>query len=336
MATTDCASYWWREKRARWIYLNERPEWEDPLSYQWTPTQFMGTLGDASPGEAGDETTNETAYTGYTPGGVAYPRGAPFWTIAGPGTASVRALLAQPLVWPRKTDAAATNLLANSFALLDGVTPYAMCYSVRGAPLAVPQNRRPQLAGGAFSASSDSSGSGTVGGYFDSWELLEATYLFNGPQDVVAPYAFAMPGMVPTNSVVTAQIGLAKADPRAALIFPNSFAAAGGRNATFEPTAAEWDNYARVSKNKFNTQFDVVLAAGVVTITNLTDIIFPTPGGASSGVTLPWLTVCFRDYTAADDFLMFAVDMDSDIVVPNGGGAPPTIPAGDLVLTYSV
>lgn len=64
-----------------------------------TPGSLHFALHTADPGEAGDQTTSEVAYTGYAR--TALARTGASWTISGDGTAALAAILS----FPQRTDA---------------------------------------------------------------------------------------------------------------------------------------------------------------------------------------------------------------------------------------
>lgn len=165
---------------------------------------------------------------------------------------------------------------------------------------------------------------------FDSFELQMCEYIANN---------VAMDGQVVSPWFNDVEIALSKTDPRAGIIYPNKWASSGTRNATYEPTVAEWDAYSRVRVLRSSVQWEVYVVAGVTKWRNLNDIVFPAVGAttASGGspLSLPYAVWCFRGGAAFTPHAWgtHVAELDSPISI-TGVGAGPTIPALNLVFEF--
>lgn len=177
----------------------------------------------------------------------------------------------------------------------------------------------------------------STGAFFDSFEEMFLKYI-GQREESLSPGA-TFPGMTSKPRHNKNFIRLCKSDPRA-IVYPNFFANSAGRNATFEPTAAEYQSYASVSKNATATEWDVVetvLGNGIWQLKNKTQIQFAVPGGASTGCTLTHAILCFQGdlggiFSTIDHYGILAAELSSDIIIPNGGGGSgPLIDVGELV-----
>lgn len=171
----------------------------------------------------------------------------------------------------------------------------------------------------------------STGAFFDSFEEMILKYVGHRGQSAVSGAVF--PGMVTNPTFPGNYIRLCKSSP-VGVVYPNAFAAVGGLNATFEPTAAEYEDYAPVVKNSFTTQWDVLetsLGNGIWQLSNKTQIQFAVPGGASTGCTLTHAILCFQDNDSTFQYGILAAELGSSIVIPNGGGGSgPLIDVGEL------
>jgi hypothetical protein len=174
---------------------------------------------------------------------------------------------------------------------------------------------------------------------FSSWEESFANYLAYGG---LAGYTGGFPGMVCNPNSPNSTIHLCKTNPRSALLYPSGyFSVVGSRNATYEPTAAEWDNYAPVTIPRLSADADgwevVDTGGGTWVLRNKTLRTYPGPGGTSTGCTLPYAVVCFQGLfgvfpsVQTVHYPILVAELDAAIVVPNGGGAGPDLTAQSLV-----
>lgn len=179
----------------------------------------------------------------------------------------------------------------------------------------------------------------TSNALFSTWEEALALYLAHGG---LAGFTGGLPGMTCNPNSPNSTVHLLKSDPRSSLLYPSGYlAAVGSRNATFEPTAAEWDNYAPVTVPRLSADADgwdvVDTGGGTWVLRNKTDRTYPSPGGSSTGCTLTHALVCFQGYYGTlplptlVHYPILVAELDAAIVVPNGGGAGPVLTAQSLV-----
>jgi hypothetical protein len=165
---------------------------------------------------------------------------------------------------------------------------------------------------------------------FDGWEESWAKYLAH--DSLAAP---GLPGMTvsaiaSTINARAAWVRLVLADPRAARIYPNAWAASAALDATYEPTVTKWDTYAPVGRVRTATNWNVTQVGGDWQIRNALDMVFPAPGaGTTVGCSIVGAIFCLRSWDPASDFhwpLLYC-QLDTPVAIPIGGGPSPLFQA---------
>lgn len=156
----------------------------------------------------------------------------------------------------------------------------------------------------------------------DAFELDVLKYVF---QAMLSPFG----GLISSDGPAQLKLVLLKGDARAlAGVMP----AIGGVG-SLEPTAAEYQGYARLGVNRTAAEWTCATAAGVSTATKATnDAVFATAGGASTGCTITHVGVAMAESAyngAGGDFLLYCWALDNPISV--SAGIAPRINVGDLV-----
>lgn len=160
----------------------------------------------------------------------------------------------------------------------------------------------------------------TVAALFNTSEEWVLKYIAFGG---TVGYTGGIPGMTTGPTFSAAHLRLCISDPRTGVVYPNPFASAAGRNATYEPTSGEYSTYAPVAKNRFNTQWEVVeTSSGVWEMRNLTAIVWPTPAG--TGKVHTHVLLCLPSaIDGADHWAIaaaeFTTPQDSASVTPAAG-----------------
>ena len=153
---------------------------------------------------------------------------------------------------------------------------------------------------------------------FDNWEQSIALYL---AQHV------AMPGMTLSAGGSTIfSLRLLTADPRAAIIYPNAFAAVGGFNATYEPTQAIYQGYDAVPGTRNSGAWTVGASGGGYSFKNAIARSFPTSGVGSAGAAayIYGVGFCLRNWQATHDFMFATCPLTVPMPITAGGGDTPT------------
>jgi hypothetical protein len=179
----------------------------------------------------------------------------------------------------------------------------------------------------------------TTDAAFDSWERRWANYWAYGGNATFYAALTAdekLPGRVVQPTSASSWLTLTRSDPRGNVIFPNAFRVETIRNA-LEPTAAEWENYAiqQVFRDGggVNDLEAVETSSGVWRVRNTADIVFPAAGAASTGGTYTHGLLLIGNYAATPPIPLYSTlvgDLDASIVIPAGGTAAITVPAGSL------
>lgn len=339
MATlADCATADFRERMLRWLFLQTSPPWEDTTGgtpSSWPFTQFVCTLHKtAEPGETGDLTTNLADYTSYAD--IAYARGATHWSIINGGTSTPSVKPKQAWTWPKNTGAS-QDIYGVGFGLTHSGTDHGICRHALSPAVAIATNKRPNI--GAFQSqiAFDVSlgGSATSEAAFDSWEEAEAKYLAYG---ALVGYTGGFPGLTSNGNAQPSIVCLLKSDPRSALTYPNVFRTVVLKNATYEPSATDYEGYAPVSVPRLEADANgweaVETSAGVWKVRNKTALNFPAATGGTTGSTLTHAMICVPGspnlFLSANYYSIRVAELDAAITIPNGGGAGPTINAQTL------
>lgn len=157
----------------------------------------------------------------------------------------------------------------------------------------------------------------------DAFELDLLEWIFHGfvPQN---PW-----GMVNDDGPSNLKLVLLKGDARS---LTGLMPAIGGVG-SLEPTAAEYQGYARLGVTRNATEWTCATAAGVSTATKATnDAVFATAGGASTGCVCTHIGVALAESVyngAGGDHLLYCWQLDNPITV--SAGIAPRINVGDLV-----
>ena len=169
----------------------------------------------------------------------------------------------------------------------------------------------------------------TNGAAFTSWETNELEYLAFGG---VGGYGGSLPGLVTGAYSTLAFIGLSKADPRAGVVYPNFFRGTAVRNAAYEPTSAEWDNYNYVTAPRNATNFEVVDAGGgVMQLRNKVVLAFPVPGAVTGAPVMNYATFMLLGFSGSYVlYLVGAMELGTPYTVTVGTGLE--IPVGSFIL----
>lgn len=161
---------------------------------------------------------------------------------------------------------------------------------------------------------------------FSSYEASLLRYLFLGGS---VGYTGGLPGMTTGPALPGMYLGLCEADPRTSIVYPNAFRDLYTRNATWEPTAGEWDTYSYVIKNRYPTQWEVVDSGGGVWVAkNKTTITFPTPG--VNGPDMAYMTFMLPAVSSDNLYLWLVGELSTPYTVTNGVAL--SIAAGDVVM----
>lgn len=182
----------------------------------------------------------------------------------------------------------------------------------------------------------------TTAAAFDGWERRWAYYYaFGGNATTYAALSAAnkLPGRVVNPTSAFGWVTLTRSDPRANVVWPNSFRTDATRNA-LEPTSGEWQNYAiqQVYRdgNGTNDLEAVETSSGVWKVSNTDDIVFPAAGASSTGATFTHAVYLIGDYDTAPVpmYSTLVTELDSSIVIPAGGTSAITIPAHTLEFEF--
>jgi hypothetical protein len=176
---------------------------------------------------------------------------------------------------------------------------------------------------------------------FSSWEESWANYLVYGGDP---GYTAGLPGMTTkpnTGAVGKCSIHLCKSDPRTSIVYPNYARLLTLNHPTFEPTAAEYQDYQVLTRNRRSIDADgfeaVDLGSGQWVIRNKLDLTFATALAGSTGCTLTHAVWGIVGTTTGEPgasqacYWMFSTELDTPIVIPNGGAAGPVLTAQSVV-----
>lgn len=157
----------------------------------------------------------------------------------------------------------------------------------------------------------------------DAFELGLLQWIFNG---FVGTTCW---GMITHDGPSQLKLVLLKGDARS---LTGVMPAIGGVG-SLEPTAAEYQSYARLGVNRTVAEWVCATLASVSTATKATnDAVFATAGGASTGCTITHVGVALEESVyngAAGDYLIYCWALDNPISV--SAGIAPRINVGDLV-----
>jgi hypothetical protein len=174
---------------------------------------------------------------------------------------------------------------------------------------------------------------------FSSFEEAWALYLTEGG---LAGYTSGLPGMTtkPHLFAGPCAVHLCKSDPRAGIVYPNAFSNYGFKNATYEPTTAEYTGYVPQERTRLASDADgfeaVDLGAGQWVIRNKLDITFDN-ASAGTGCTLTHALFSVGGTSTGLPagvlvwYGLLVAELDVPVVIPNGGGAGPVLTANTLV-----
>lgn len=169
----------------------------------------------------------------------------------------------------------------------------------------------------------------TIAAGFSVWEERRAKYLAYGGTTgtgYTTPSSGALPGMSTYAPFTQIYIGMAKTDPRGGVVYPNPFRTLSTRNATYEPTAAEWPEYALLNRSRYQAAangFAVVdLGSGQIVMRNKLDLAIPDFDGTGAGIVggCPYATVMLPSSVSGDEslYLIAVLELNTPRALTNG------------------
>lgn len=161
---------------------------------------------------------------------------------------------------------------------------------------------------------------------FSSWEERKARYFaYGGTSGTNYTSGVKLPGMSPAAPYGTVYFGLANADPRASVVYPDHFRTLTAPNATYEPTAAQWPEYALIQKSRYQAISGtagwavVDLGAGQIVVRNTPALAVPDFDGTGTGFTATHAFLCYPHYSGDGRLYLGPVfELNASIVRTNG------------------